>query len=94
MPVDLQDKITRVKDLKSHFKSDYKFLIAGNASKKEAEKAIPALSEISSFPTTIFIDKQGVIRKIHTGFYGPGTGDYYTQYVSEVKSLVEVLLNE
>jgi len=94
IPKNLNDKITRVKDLKSHFDSKYEFLIAGNASKKEAEKALPALSEISSFPTTIFIDKKGAIRKIHTGFYGPGTGAYYTEYVSEVKALVEELLNE
>ena len=93
-PEKLSDKITRVKDLKSHFHSKYEFLIAGNASKKEAQKALPILSEVSSFPTTIFIDKRGKIRTIHTGFYGPGTGDYYTKYVAEVNTLVEGLLNE
>jgi len=94
VPLDLSDKVARVKDLKTHFNSRYEFLIAGNASKKEAEKALPVLSEVSSFPTTIFIDKKGAIRKIHTGFYGPGTGEYYNTYVSEVKTLVEELLNE
>jgi peroxiredoxin len=93
-PEKLSDKIARVKDLKSHFRSKYEFLIAGNASKKEAQKALPVLSEVSSFPTTIFIGKKGVIRKIHTGFYGPGTGDYYAKYVSEVNTLVESLLSE
>ena len=90
----MKGKITRVKDLKEHFNSHYQFLIAGNASKKEAKTALPVLSEISSFPTTIFIDKKGEIRKIHTGFYGPGTGDYYTKYVSEVEMLVEELIHE
>ena len=94
VPKALEDKIARVKDLKSHFGTEYQFLIAGNASKKEAGEALPALSEISSFPTTIFIDKKGMIRKIHTGFYGPGTGDYYTKYVSEVNTLLNGLLNE
>ena len=94
VPEELSDKIARVKDLKSHFHSRYEFLIAGNASKKEAQKALPVLSEVSSFPTTIFIDKKGEIRKIHTGFYGPGTGNYYTKYVSEVNILVESLLSE
>ena len=94
VPEELRDKIIRVKELKSHFGAKYEFLIAGNASKKEAQKALPVLSEVSSFPTTIFIDKKGLIRKIHTGFYGPGTGDYYTKYVSEVSTLVETLLSE
>jgi thiol-disulfide isomerase/thioredoxin len=94
VPEELRDKIIRVKELKSHFGAEYEFLIAGNASKKEAQRALPALSEVSSFPTTIFIDKKGLIRKIHTGFYGPGTGDYYAKYVSEVNTLVEALLSE
>ena len=94
IPEKLSDKIERVKDLKTHCSSKYEFLIAGSASKKEAQQALPFLSEISSFPTAIFIDKKGKIRKIHTGFYGPGTGDYYAKYVSEVNVLVESLLSE
>ena len=94
VPEKLSNKIIRVKNLKSQLGSKYEFLIAGSASKKEAQKALPILSEVSSFPTTIFIDKKGMIRKIHTGFYGPGTGDYYTKYVSEVNTLVQSLLSE
>ncbi len=94
VPEGLQDKIERVKGLKAHFGAEYEFLVAGNASKKEAEEAIPALSNVLSFPTTIFIDKDGVIRKVHTGFYGPGTGSYYLEYVSEIQTFVQSLLNE
>lgn len=94
VPEKLSDKIARIKDLKSHFHSKYEFLIAGGASKKEAQKALPILSDVSSFPTAIFIDKKGMIRKIHTGFYGPGTGIYYAKYVSDVTALVEGLLVE
>lgn len=93
-PKKLSDKIARVKDLKSHTGSRYEFLIAGNASKKEAQKALPFLNRVSSFPTTIFIDKAGVVRKIHTGFYGPGTGEHYANYTAEVDALVKALLNE
>ena len=93
-PKKLSDKIARVKDLKSHTGSKYEFLIAGNASKKEAQNALPWLNEVSSFPTTIFVDKKGHIRKIHTGFYGPGTGEHYAKYTAEVDALIEGLLNE
>ena len=93
-PKKLIDKIARVKDLKSHTGSKYEFLIAGSASKKEAQKALPFLNEISSFPTTMFIGKKGAVRKIHTGFYGPGTGEHYVKYTAEVGALVEALLSE
>jgi hypothetical protein len=52
------------------------------------------LSQVLSFPTTIFIDKKGEVRKIHTGFSGPATGKYYTRYVEEFNILMNELINE
>jgi len=34
----------------------------------DGEKEIPPLYELESMPTTVFIDKNGIIRYIHTGF--------------------------
>jgi thiol-disulfide isomerase/thioredoxin len=34
----------------------------------DSEKAIPPLYELESMPTSIFIDKKGIIRYTHTGF--------------------------
>jgi len=34
----------------------------------DREKAIPPLYELESMPTSIFIDKSGIIRYVHTGF--------------------------
>jgi hypothetical protein len=47
-----------------------------------------------AFPTTIFIDKKGQVRHIHTGFSGPGTGKYYDQYVEEFNRLIDKLVSE
>jgi hypothetical protein len=47
-----------------------------------------------SFPTLILVDKKGVVRKIHTGFYGPGTGDYYARHTSKISKFLEQLLAE
>ncbi len=93
-PKEMSRKIDRVTELKNHFGAEYEFLIAGNASKREAEEALPFLNQVMSFPTTIFIDKDGVVRKIHTGFYGPGTGQYYIEYVSQMDQFVSSLLKE
>ncbi|PKP41219.1 MAG: TlpA family protein disulfide reductase, partial [Bacteroidetes bacterium HGW-Bacteroidetes-10] len=46
------------------------------------------------FPTTIFIDKKGVVRRIHSGFSGPGTGIHYQNFVKEFTTFVEGLIAE
>ena len=58
------------------------------------EKTLPEIQEIVAFPTTIFIDKKGMIQKIHTGFNGPGTGEHYEIYKTEFNKLVNNLLHE
>lgn len=93
-PEDLDGKIERVKELKSYFGAGYDYAIGGKASKVEAQKVLPALDRVLSFPTAIFVDKSGQVRKVHTGFYGPGTGTYYVNYVSSTKKFIEKLLNE
>lgn len=70
----------------------YPFLLAGRANKKEAAETLPMLNHIMSFPTSIFIDKQGAIRKIHTGFSGPGTGQHYSDFVEQYERLIEDML--
>jgi len=42
----------------------------------------------------IFIDKKGKVRKIHTGFSGPGTGDDYNKWVDSFEELMKELLAE
>ncbi len=78
------------------FQVTYPILVTGVAvsDSLRAEKTIPEIREIVGFPTTIFIDKKGVIRKIHTGFNGPGTGVHYEMYQKEFNELVNNLLSE
>jgi hypothetical protein len=52
------------------------------------------LNKIISFPTAIFIGKDGSVRKVHTGFNGPGTGTYYTDFIKEIDLFVRLLLKE
>ena len=81
-----------VKKVKNELNIPYEMVIAGRASKKAASDLFPMLSSITSFPTSIFLDKQHKIQKVHTGFYGPGTGPYYENYVAETKAFVNSLL--
>ena len=79
---------------KQHYGIEYTTLIAGISDKDEAGKKLPMLDRVYGFPTTIFIDKKGVVRKIHTGFSGPATGEHYTQFTAEVKDTLDQLLAE
>ena len=88
------ESVSAVKKMKEHFTTDYDFLIAGKANKKEAQKTLPMLNHIMSYPTCIFIDKNKKIRKIRTGFYGPGTGEIYETHIKETIAFTEQLLND
>jgi thiol-disulfide isomerase/thioredoxin len=80
--------------LKDDLDVNYELLIAGKASKTSAAEKLPMLNHIMSYPTTIYIDKTGKVARIHTGFYGPGTGTYYESFVNETERFVEKLLQE
>lgn len=84
----------RVEKMKQKYNVGYDYVIAGVYDKKEAAKTLPMLNHIISFPTTIFIDKKGKVRKIHTGFSGPATGNYYEEFVDNFNSFMNQLLNE
>lgn len=71
----------------------YPLLLAGT-NDANAGKALPALNAVAGYPTTIFIDKKGRVREIHTGFSGPGTGKYYDQFIEEFNALISKLLAE
>lgn len=93
-PSTFNEQALRVKNCTENLELPYTILIGGQASKSDASSDFNMLNEISSFPTSIFINKKGEIVKIHTGFNGPGTGDVYSEYVKETNSLIEKLLNE
>ncbi len=65
-----------IKRYKQGMNIPYELLLAGDANKTEAAKALPMLNHILAYPTLLFIDKQNKVRKIHTGFSGPATEGY------------------
>jgi peroxiredoxin len=73
---------------------DFTTLIAGLSETDLASQALPDLSGIHGYPTTIFIDRKGEVREIHTGFAGPAAGKYHEEYVQEFHALLDKLLAE
>lgn len=93
-PTELEEQVKRVENYIENMDVPYPILIGGKASKTKASSDFNMLNEVISFPTSIFINKNGEIVKIHTGFNGPGTGAIYDEYVRETNSLIEKLINE
>ena len=81
---------------KKRLNVDYPVLITGVtvSDPEKAEKTLPQLRSINAFPTTIFVDKKGEIRKIESGFSGPATGEHYSEYKKKFNKIVEELLAE
>jgi thiol-disulfide isomerase/thioredoxin len=73
---------------------EYTTLIAGVSDVDEAAKKLPMLQKFYGFPTTVIVDRNGQVRKIHTGFSGPATGEHYTQFAAEFRSNLNQLLAE
>lgn len=84
----------KIDKMTNRFGVNYEVLLAGPLDKEEAQKSLPMLNKIISYPTAIFIDKQGEVRKIHTGFSGPGTGEYYGEFLKDFEETMDGLLAE
>jgi thiol-disulfide isomerase/thioredoxin len=78
------------------FNVQYPMLITGVTSTDEqkTEKTLPQLTSIQSFPTSIFLDRKGNVREVHSVFYGPGTKQYFEEYKKIFTNIVEGLLKE
>lgn len=56
-----------------------------------AEK-VPQIVNLNSFPTTIFLGRDGLVRGVHAGFAGKASGAFYEEGVEEIRATVERLL--
>jgi len=73
---------------------NYPILFAGLPNEETIAKVLPEIDKLNGYPTTFIIDKKGIVREIHTGFSGPGTGQYYQDWIHEFEKTIQKLLNE
>jgi thiol-disulfide isomerase/thioredoxin len=76
------------------FDIPYDLLLAGINDTPAAAASQPQLIGFTSFPTSIFIGRDGTVRKIHAGFYGPAMGAAHTAMVRQFERTIETLLAE
>jgi thiol-disulfide isomerase/thioredoxin len=91
---DQEIAIKQISLYREKFDIQFETLIAGISDTTEVAKTLPSLNAVLAFPTTIFIDRSGSVRVIHTGFSGPGTGKHYQQLRNEITGLIDELIEE
>jgi thiol-disulfide isomerase/thioredoxin len=93
---DTARSIKSLKKFQQRFNVQYPMLLTGVSvnDSLRTEKTLPQLTPIKFFPSSVILDKKGKVRKLDTGFNGPGTGGHYTQYVKEFEATIDKLLRE
>jgi thiol-disulfide isomerase/thioredoxin len=87
-----QKTLERERAFVKHYGVQYTYLIAG-APAQMWEK-VPQAVNLNSWPTTIFIGRDGRVKGTHTGFASPASGDFNRQLKEEFTANIEKLLAE
>ena len=87
------DALNSILKLKKQLGINYPILLVqyGSSDKGRALEKFPMLNNLISYPTTIFLDKNKDVVKIHTGFNGPATGEKYSEFINEFDSTIKFM---
>ena len=72
----------------------YPIWIGGLSDKQLAGAALGWLDRVRAFPTTLFVDRAGVVRGIYQGFSGPATGAEHARLRERFETLIETMLRD
>ena len=70
----------------------YPVVLAGEQA--DLAEKVPQIHNLNSFPTTIFLGKDGLVRGVHAGFAGAASGAFHDSAKEEITATVERLLAE
>ena len=71
---------------------EYTVLLGGEPG--EAKDKLAQAEKWNAWPTTFFIDREGLVRSVHAGFPGSASGELYVEAKKEFVSNVERLLGD
>jgi thiol-disulfide isomerase/thioredoxin len=82
-----------VRRYRDKFAIPFPLLLAGINDTEAAAATLPQLQGFTSFPTSIFLGRDGRVRRVHAGFLGPATGAQHDRLVAEFEREIEGLLD-
>jgi thiol-disulfide isomerase/thioredoxin len=82
----------RLKAFIAHYGISYPVLTAGTTD--QLTEKIPQGVNLNCWPTSFFIGRDGLVKKVHAGFAGPGNTAGHEALEHEVKAFVQKLLAE
>lgn len=71
---------------------EYPVVLAGEQA--DLAEKVPQIHNLNSFPTTIFLGRDGLVRGVHAGFAGAVSGVFHDNAKEEIIATVERLLAE
>jgi thiol-disulfide isomerase/thioredoxin len=87
-----QGSLDRVHAFVKQYAVPYPYLIAGTPA--EMLEKVPQAVNLNTWPATIFIGRDGLVKAVHAGFSSPATGVFSDQLKAEFTSTIEKLLAE
>lgn len=89
---DQQKTLKRVNAFIKEYKIPYPYLIAGAPG--DMWDKVPQAVNMNTWPTTLFIGRDGRVKATHSGFAAPGSGVFNEQLKQEFTANIDRLLNE
>jgi thiol-disulfide isomerase/thioredoxin len=87
-----QAALTRERAFIKQYGVKYTYLIAGAPS--EMWEKVPQLVNLNTWPTTVFIGRDGLVKSVHSGFASPASGEFNRELRQEFTGKIEQLLVE
>lgn len=89
---DTKRDLEQVKIFNQKHSIPYLMLLGGSTENDDVSKKLPQLVNFGAYPTTLFIGRDGLVKKVHAGFDGPATGERHTRLKAEFEETVKELL--
>jgi len=85
-----QSSLLRERAFVKQYGVKYTYLIAGAPA--EMWEKVPQLVNLNTWPATVFVGRDGLVKSIHAGFASPASGDFNRQLEEEFTAKIEKLL--
>ncbi len=85
-----QGSLARERAFVKQYGVKYTYLIAGAPA--EMWEKVPQLVNLNTWPATVFVGRDGLVKGVHSGFASPASGEFNRQLKEEFTAKIEQLL--